>query len=157
MTWTSKELAASTCHGTLTLGGVSMNNKAWASLNNFVLWNSANRRGSNTVIPEVPGVYAHPRRKTETSRTLECLVIGDCNTAGAPHANRSAGLATNWLTLKNGLLSWTGSTVTASLLLPNGSTISGPVQIVDSELGSTDAEGALTFTLDINLVNGELS
>lgn len=157
MTWTSEELAASTCHGSLTLGGVSMNNKAWASLNNFVLWGPADRRSSNLMIPGRPGSISMLRRKADSSRTLECLVIGDCNQVGTPHASRESGLATNFMTLRSSVFGWTGTSVTASLSLPNGSTISGAAQIIQVELGSTNISGALTFTIDLDLPDGELT
>ena len=157
MTWTSEELVASSCHGTLTLGGVSMNNKAWSTLNNFVLWNGAPRRGTNTLIPDLEGRIAQPRRKDEATRTLECVIIGDCDTAGVAHADRVKGLWTNWNTLKAGLLSYGTTTITASLVTPTGSTVSGPVQIVDHELGETGTSGVLTFTLDLVIPAGELT
>ena len=93
MTWTSEELVASSCFGTLTLGGTSMNNKAWSTLNNYVLWNAATRRGENSLIPDLSGRIAQPYRKDETIRTLECVIIGDCNSAGVAHANRTSGLS----------------------------------------------------------------
>lgn len=157
MTWTSEELVASSCFGTLTLGGTSMNNKAWSTLNNYVLWNAATRRGENSLIPDLPGRIAQPYRKDETIRTLECVIIGDCNTAGVAHANRTSGLWTNWTSLKTGILSSTATTMTASLVLPTGGTITGAVQIVGSELGETGTTGALTFTLDLKIPAGELS
>lgn len=157
MTWTSKELAAASCHGTLTLGGVSMNNKAWASLNNYILWKGAPRRGENSLIPDLPGRIAQPRRKDEATHTLECIIIGDCGATGTPHSTREAGLATNWLTIKNGLLSYTGTTITASLALPNGTTLTGPVQIIDHDMSDENMSGVLTFSLDLVIPAGELT
>lgn len=156
-TWTSKEIAASTCHGTLTIGTTSMNTKAWASLNNYVLWKGAPRRGANSLIPGLAGRIPQPRRKDEATRTLEVLIIGDCNATGTPHANRSSGLAANWGTLESSILAWTGTGVTATLVRPNGVSRSGIVQIVDHDLGETGVEGALTLTLDLVLPYGELS
>lgn len=156
-TWTSQQLADSTCHGSLTLNGLSMNNSAWASLNNYVLWPPANRRGSNIAIPGRSGRIAVPRRKDETSRTLECLVIGDCDITGTPYASRSVGLATNCMLLDSSLFGWTGTSVAAVLTLPNGAVRSGAVQIVHVEYGSPGVEGVLTFTLDIDIPDGELT
>lgn len=156
MTWTSEELAASTCHGSLTIGSTSMNNKAWASLNNFVLWQPAPRRGSNLLIGGRAGRIAFERRKDESQRTLEVLIIGDCNTVGTPHASREAGLWTNVSALRSSIFAWSGSSVTATLALPGGGSISGPVQLVEAEFGETGVAGALTATITLDLPNGEL-
>ncbi len=157
MTWTSKELAASTCHGSLTIGSTSMNNKAWASLNNFVLWPSPDRRGENLLIPGASGRITLPKRIDETGVTLECVVIGDCTSAGVAHASRSAGLSTNWMTIAGSLATVTDSTTTASLVMPHGSTITGTVQVVKVEPGETGVEGVLTFTVDLILPQGRLA
>lgn len=157
MTWTSKELVASTCHGSLTLGGTSMNTKAWASLNNYILWSPASRRGENSLIPDLAGRIPNPRRKDQTQRTLECVIIGDCNAVGTPHSSREAGLATNFMSLRSSVFNWGGTTLSASLTLPNGGTLSGVVQVIEVTTGSTDVVGALTFTIDLVLPYGELT
>lgn len=156
-TVTSKELADSVCHGALTIGGTSMNNKAWASLNNYVLWPGAPRRGENLKVPGRPGRIALPRRKDEADLTLEVLIIGDCGPTGTPFLNRSAGLATNWITLRSAIMDWGGSTISASLVLPNSVTLSGAVQVVDHDFGETGVTGALTLTIDLTLPSGELT
>lgn len=157
MTWTTNQIAASNCHGTLSIGGVSLSTYAWAVTNLFVLYNAAPRRGENTPIPGDPGRIPHPKRKDEAVRTLELLIIGDCNAAGTPYANRNIGLETNWLTLKNGLLSTTATTLTATITRPSGAYLSGPVQIGNSELGAPGVPGVFTATLDLTLPNGELT
>lgn len=157
MSWSSGELAASTCHGSLTLNGLPMNTLAWASLNNFVLWPSPARRGENLLIPGAPGRIAFPKRKDETTVTLECLVIGDCDQSGTPHADKSAGLATNWMTVYTALDSMLDSNVGASLTLPNAVTLTGTVQVIEITPSSTEMEGALNFTVDLILPDGELT
>lgn len=147
MTWASDQIADSTCHGHLSLGGVSMNTPQWATTNNYILWGTASRRGANTTIPGTPGREANPRRKDETAYTLEGLVIG----AGSP------ALASNWMTLRSGILSLASATVGAALLLPNGTLLTGTAQIMEAELGATGVEGALTFTIDLVLPDGELA
>lgn len=157
MTWTTGEIAAANCYGSLAIGGVSLSTKAWAVTNLFVLYNAAPRRGENTLIPGLAGRIPHPKRKDEAVRTLELLVIGDCSSIGVPYSDRNVGLETNWLTLKNGLLSTTSTTLTAVLTRPSGSTLSGPVQIGNSELGAPGVAGVYTATLDLTLPNGELT
>jgi hypothetical protein len=156
MTTAAAQIAESVCHGALVLGSTFMNTPAWASTNNYVLWNGAPRRGENQMVPGHNGTYALRRRKHEAIRTLECLVIGDCEYDGTPYPDREDGLVTNWFILREGLLSYGTVTIDALLLLHDGTTLTGPVQIVDHQLGATGISGALAFTLDLVLPAGEL-
>lgn len=50
MTWASEAILEANCHGTVSIDGHSLNRDAWAVLNAFVLWQSADREGEDFVV-----------------------------------------------------------------------------------------------------------
>jgi len=161
MTFLADEaIVGATCHGTLTIDGISMNRPAWAVLNNWVFWQPAGLRGEDNIIPGTPGVLPNRRRKTVTTHTLELLIIGTCDEDGdaVPRSEWTTQLARNseWLdefvftppvTLEG--------TRTAVLTLPDGSTRTGEIHVLDPVYGVTTPV-AITVALDISIPAGQL-
>ena len=94
MSWAAGQIDPALCHGSLTVAGKSLNTKGWASLNNFVMHTAPIKRGENLLIGGRTGRLAMPKRNDESIRTLEILVIGSCNSAGTPYANKVHGMWT---------------------------------------------------------------
>ena len=154
----SGKIAESVCHGTLTIDGFSMNRDAWAVLNNFVLWQGAEQRGSDYLIPGRPGQKPNRRRKDATKRVLEILVIGDVDRLGVETGNRVIGLEDNMAWLQANVFDPAPSadgTRTLVLTLPSGKTRTGIAHVGPATLGSV-ISGAFTVTLDVSLPYGEL-
>ena len=156
MSWAAGQIDQALCHGSLTVAGKSLNTKGWASLNNFVMHTAPLKRGENLLIGGRTGRLAMPKRNDESIRTLEILVIGSCNSAGTPYANKVHGMWTNYYELYNAVFNLTGTSHSASLTVPGGATRTGTVQIGDSELQETETESALLVTLDLILPTGAL-
>ena len=133
-----------------------MNTKGWAALNNYVLWPASARRGENTLIPGKSGRRINPRRKDQTTKSMEVLIIGDCNASGVAYPNKLVGLETNWGLICSGILS-SDVAVTAHLTMPSGADKSGYVQVDNPALASTDTGSALLFSFDLIIPAGELT
>lgn len=73
--------------GTLTLNGVAMCTAWWCVANVSQLWQDADQRGTDRVIPGVAGVLSYPRRATETTFTLDIVITGAILYTNTPVTN----------------------------------------------------------------------
>lgn len=158
--WASDKITGAACHGTLTIGGVSMNRDAWAVLNNWVFWQPAAVRGADNQVPGSPGVLPNRRRKTVTTHSLELLIIGTCDRFGDPVPiddwQTQLALNSEWLdeNVFTPPITLEG-TRTAVLTLPNGATRTGQIHLETPVYGVT-APPAITCTIDISIPAGQL-
>lgn len=158
MTWGSGLIAEAACHGTVTIDGASMNCDAWAFLNNFVLWQGGDQAGEDWVVPGSHESLANPRWLQPTTRTMELLIIGDCDRFGTPYEDRIVGLEENVAWLQEWVeapVSSLDGTRTLVLTLPSGATRTGEVHVGPMQLGSV-ISGAFTATLEIQLPQAQL-
>jgi hypothetical protein len=152
------EILDATCHGALTIDNLSMNRGAWQTLNNHVLWQPANKKGSDTEVPTRAGVIANRRRKTVTEHTLEMLVAGTVDRLGVPTADPVVGLEENLAWLEANIFAEVptiSGTRMARLTLPSGAVRQGPIHVLDVAYG-VEISHVMAVTVDISIPDGEL-
>lgn len=64
--------------------GVGPGRFAWMATDLADLRRPADLRGTDTLLPEVPGVIVNPRRPTVSTRLVTMIFAGDCDSDGAP-------------------------------------------------------------------------
>lgn len=94
-------VSASMADGVLTVGGISMHTPGWIAVDVTPLWDGADVRGEDLLIPGRAGLLAMPRRFTGTTYTIPLLIDGAVNSAGSPHGNVRNGILTNLDVLKS--------------------------------------------------------
>lgn len=158
MTWADTMIREGSCHGTLTIDGFPMNRGAWATLNNYVLWEGADTAGEDTLVPAMHGSLPNPRWKQPTRKTLELLIVGTVDRFDVETNDAAVGLEENvtWLQefVEAPVASLDG-TRTLVLTLPSGATRTGEAHVGPMRLGSV-IRGAFTATLEVSLPQGEL-
>lgn len=115
-------------------------------------------RGSDRLLPGVPGVIAYKRRATVTKRVIPLVIFADTDVEGEPYADSMEGLVANIDYLRANVSDPTGvgdGTRTATLHLKDGSTRSGPVHVEALELGGDDDQG-VRAVLQLSLPEGAL-
>ena len=154
------KLTYNTAAGDLTIGGVAMNGPAWKVLNLYELWQPANVRGSDRIIPGSTGVVAYPRRATVTVRSLQMLISGTHDRTGASVADKYEGLQANVDYLLSNVVVPTGATDgtrSAVLTMPDGTTRTEPVHVLGLELGDLSLDGAWTkAVLELSIPTGRI-
>lgn len=155
--WADREIRQANCHGTLTLGGMSMNTSAWAVLNVASLWEPAPVRRENMLIPFARGRLPVAGYLDERKDSLLILVTGTCDDDGVPYADPYVGLETNINILNSNLFSYADVVghLSAVLTLPSGATRSGPLQFNSVQFG-WEVGVAVTITADYTLPYGKL-
>jgi hypothetical protein len=155
------KLTYNTAAGDLTIGGVAMNGPAWKVLNLYELWQPANVRGSDRIIPGATGVLAYRRRVTVTVRSLQMLISGTHDRTGAAAADRYEGLQTNVEYLVDNVVDPVGSgdgTRSAVLTMPDGSTYTEPVHVLGLELGDVSLDGSWAkAVIELSIPSGRFS
>lgn len=145
----------------LTIDGVPMSTTAWRLKNSFVLWEPADTRGTNALIPGATGVRPRRIRSTETQKTLQLTVWGEENWNGVEYADPERGLWLNLEHFKTNVVAppdnSTG-TRTAVLYVPDAGTgsISGSIQVRKMRLDALNPT-TLDIELDITIPGGALS
>ena len=126
-------------------------------LNLEVLWQYAPKRGGNTLIPGADGRRAHARRLEETEETLQLVIVGTAETDGDPAGDVRVTLLRNvrYLQALEAIPDNVDSTRTGRLYLPDGESVSGPVQVGRATFAGAGA-GALKATLPITIPAGML-
>lgn len=144
--------------GTLTLNGVNMTGPAWQVCDLYLLWQDADQRGTDRIIPGTPGVLSYPRRANETTYTLPLVVTGYCNQSGTPYSNPYEGLQTNVAYLQTNVTQpvITGAgTVAAVMTMPDATTRTAAVHVGPMRI--TDRLGPIwLFTIDVQIPSGQL-
>lgn len=153
-------LTYNTAAGDLTIGGVAMNGPAWKVLNLLELWQPADQRGSDRLVPGTAGVLAQQRRDTVTRRSLQMLIVGDVDRTGTPQADRFEGLQVNVEYLRSNVVAPTGATDgtrSAVLTMPDGTTRTEPVHVVGFDFGNFREDAAwLRAVLTISIPSGRI-
>jgi hypothetical protein len=153
-------LTYNTAAGDLTIGGVALNGPAWKVLNLLELWQPADQRGSDRLVPGTAGVLAQQRRDTVTRRSLQMLIVGDVDRTGTPQADRFEGLQANVEYLRANVAAPTGATDgtrSAVLTMPDGTTRTEPVHVVGFDFGNFREDAAwLRAVLTISIPSGRI-
>ena len=153
-------LTYNTAAGDLTINGVPMMCPAWKVLNLLELWQPADQRGNDRLIPGSAGVLAQQRRDTVTRRSLQLLIVGDVNRNGTAQTDKFEGLQANVDDLRINVAAPTAigdGTVSAVLTMPDGTTRTEPVHVVGFEFGNFRADAAwLRAVLTISIPSGRI-
>ena len=129
----SGELNCSTCFGSLTVNSVLLNGPAWCAYDLTVLFDEADLRGSDRLIPSLAGVVANRRRRTVTRKDIPLAITGLYDRLGVRQADRAMSLIANIEYLKDNLgfaSTSGGGTVTASWLRSDGTTRTASVHVL---------------------------
>jgi len=121
-----------TRQGQLTLNGVSMCIGAWCVSNVMCLWEDADQRGTDRIIPGVAGVLSYPRRPTETTKSMSIVIAGAVDHTGTPFSDPFVGLETNFAYLTANVtqpVATGAGTVPGVLTMPSGATRSAAVHV----------------------------
>jgi len=151
----------STCEATgrLLINGVDLSSgPAFFTPNLFDLQATWDVRGDDRLLPGVVGVKAYRRRITVSTHSLPMLVSGHTRYDGTAITPRALCLTNNIVFLRaNVLLPPTANpgTRAASLLTPDGTTLTGPVHVLKFEPGEIVA-GWMQATLTISIPGGRL-
>lgn len=155
------KLTYNSAAGDLTIAGVAMNCPAWVVLNLQELWQPANVRGSDRIIPGTSGVTPYRRRATVTTRSLQMLISGTHDRTGAAAATSLRGLQVNVDYLIANVVVPTGTgdgTRSAVLTMPDGTTRTQSVHVLGLELGDLSQDGAWTkAVLELSIPSGRFS
>lgn len=143
-----------------TLDGVLSNTPAWRAINILDLAKPATKRGTKPrIIPGASGARAMPLRPDATERTIRLHVYGRVDSDGAPYANEITGLATNlkYLADQWAAVPGTADSTRTCVLHRLGSTVTGPVQVLDMDWDDGEMPVAATMLLRLLLPAGALA
>lgn len=146
--------------GDLTIGGIAMNCPAWKVLNLHELWQPADQRGADRVVPGASGVLPLRRRDTVTQRSLQMLISGTHLQNGTEASTPLIGLQVNVEYLRDNVVAPTGTgngTRTAVLTMPSGATRTESVHVVGMEFGDLRPDGHwLRAVLTLSIPTGRI-
>jgi hypothetical protein len=143
----------------LDIGGVPLQTAAWTVTNLEVLWAGPATRGQDRVIPGATGVRSYRRRATVTRQALALVIFGEFKWDGSRYTDPRQGLQANVAHLRANVTDPTVAnpgTRTATLHLPSGTTVTGPVTVeglVLSALGPFN----VSAVLDLSIAHGALA
>lgn len=117
------------------LDGTPSQTPAWRMTNELELLKPADVRGTEPdIIPGRPGALPNPLREDATERTINGQVFGHLDPDGEPYPAEIDGLVANLRLLAD---AWAAVPTTAdslrvcTLYLPDGTTRTGPVQVLN--------------------------
>lgn len=144
----------------LAINAVPLATPAWVITDLTPLWEGAEVRGDDRLLPGVAGVKKYRRRATVTRKALPMLVFGQFDQDGNAYADPRAGLWTNIAYLRTNVVDPTNigdGTREAVLHGPGGVTVSGDVHVI-SPLKLTIL-GTITMraVLEISIPGGVLA
>jgi hypothetical protein len=146
--------------GDLTIGGIAMMCPAWKVLNLYELWQPAQQRGTDRLIPGAAGVLAQQRRATVTARSLQMLIVGTHNRLGTAQTDLYEGLQANIDYLLSNVVNPTGATDgtrSAVLTMPDASTRTEPIHVLGLEFGEVRQDGAwMRAVIEISVPSGRI-
>lgn len=145
-------------HGQLTINSIPLMCPAWRVLNLQTLDSAADTRGTDVLIPGIAGVKARRRRTTATERSLELIIGGDVNWAGAPYANAFQGKKSNVRYLRYYVARppvTAAGTHSAVLTDADGSTVTRDVHVTGFEIEDVIGLGKVRAVLDLSIPDGE--
>ncbi len=147
--------------GDLAIDDVPMFCAAWRVENLYEWWLPATQRGVTRVLPGVDGVKGYRRRRTLTRRPLNMMISGEADIDGVPASNFYECMYANIAYLTENVVNPADNdagTRTAVLTLPDGSTMSGPVQVLGMEVSEMRANARYCYAvIDVQLLNGYLT
>lgn len=118
--------------GKLTINGIDMHTPAWNVLDPTPLYMPSDYLGENIRIPGSNGRRAYPLWVDQGHYVLPMLISGEVDLNGSPYADIWIGAQTNLQYLQTNVASPpTAPTATrsASLLMPDGTTLTADVQV----------------------------
>lgn len=139
------------------LAGVPLATPAFECTNPMELAKPAQRRGQDRVIPGAAGVRSKRRRTAITRRTLSVVVGGTFKWDGTNHPTSETGLQLNLAHVRAALLPADGETITAIVHKPDGTTITGEVQVEEMDWEYHGASSDAVMTIDLSIPGGELA
>lgn len=139
----------------LEINGVPLATPAWEIVDLSPLWEGAEVRGADRLLPGVIGVRPYRRRATVTVKALRMVIYGDKNLDGVVQADVRLGLWNNIAYLRTNVVDPTNvgnGTRTAILRAPGGITRSGPVHVLSplklgADLGPTSVRAVLELSI----------
>lgn len=149
--------------GQLVIDSIPLMEKRWSVLNLYELWLPPAQRGQDKVMPHAPGIRPYRRRATARERVLEMVIDGRYNedqelVCAGGTAAAWEGFELHISYLRQYVVDPTNignGTRTATLTLPSGATRSGPVHVLDLEIGRVQ-RGIANATLTLSIPNGAL-
>lgn len=138
----------------LEINSVALATPAWRIDDLTPLYQEADQRGSDILIPHSSGVLAQQRRRTVTLVALGIWVFGESDQNGSAHSNPLYGLDVNVAYLRTNIVAPTGTsdgTRSATWHLANGSsTRTASVHVLGldlSRMSPTTMKGALRLSI----------
>lgn len=131
---------------------------AWEWLDLAPLWEGADKRGGDRLIPGAAGVVSYPRRATVSRRSINGYVYGFKDYNGAAFANVRVGLEANIAFLQEEVEADPGTatgTRTATLHLPSGATKTAEVHVEKLRLAPF-GPAAARAVLELSIPSGAL-
>lgn len=131
------ELYVDLADGNWTISGTAMRCPAWAAPDLTLLWEEADKRGSDRILPGAGGVIANPKRRTTTRIDIPFVMTGAVSPSGTPYTNSWIGLQTN-LALFNSLVvappALPATTRSSVLTMPDGTTRTADLHVLGLDL-----------------------
>ncbi len=153
-------LACIEVDGILTISSVALHTPGWAVLDVTPLWNPADQRGQDLLIPGLSGVYPLRRRVTVSERSLRMIISGYHDKDGNAYSDPRLGLFENINYLNTNVVQPIGGNGlrTAVLTAPAGDAayMTGSVHVLGLEIGDQVA-GVAKAVLRVSIPSGRLS
>lgn len=143
----------------VSIGGVSLATPAWNSLNDHVLWQGPEVRGSDRLLPGSTGVRPYRRRATVTRYTLELVINGTFKEDGTTYANPAVGLQSNIDYLYANVVApvaTTSGTRAISMVMPDATTRTGHAHVEAFQIAPISFK-VVRATMDISIPTGRLA
>lgn len=159
-----------TCEGTLTIGGILMNQSAFmtqadedgnGALSQFLTL--ADQRGEDRILPGTAGVIPYKRRLTVTKLTIRLVVVGDILYNGSTPSTPKIGLFTNLKYIYDNVVAPTGTgdgTRAISVVLPGPFTGTGFAHITRMDMVTqklSDSSAAWEGQLGVSIPAGRFT
>lgn len=132
---------------------------AWEWLDLSPLWQGADKRGRDRLVPGAVGVRAYPRRPTVSERTIEGYVYGFRDVNGVAFSDVRVGLEANVTYLQEHIeaapLTADGTRV-ANLHMPSGAIRTADVHVLALRLGAfgpSAARAALVLSIPVGALD----
>lgn len=144
----------------LDIGGIPLCVEgAWEWLDLSPLWQGADKRGSDRLVPGAVGVVPYPRRATVSLRAIEGYIHGFRDYNGVPFADVRDGLEANVAFLQENIEETPATpadgTRVATLHLPSGATKTGDVHVLALRL-SAFGPSAARAVWELSIPDGSL-
>lgn len=143
----------------LSIDGIPLATPAWEILDLAPLWDAANVRGRDRLIPGAAGVIPYRRRNTVSVRSLPLVIFGSYDQDGNLATDGRIQLRENTDYLIANIVNppdTAEGTRFAELVLPDGSTVSNDVHVIGpmqfADLGPISLRAILTLSIPDGLL-----